>query len=170
MFVVRMLCGIGALVHQRDQRAARDQLAQNLRQHLVAGQLGHAHMKVAQKLVAARSVFAVHGSLFPRNMVSECLDVCRRGLPRKKANHLGLDDAAQTKHLLGLHHRGRRHKSTARRLQANQLVLRELQQGLAHECARHAKMVGQFLLSQLGTRLQPMLDNRLGERLHDQVC
>ncbi len=65
---VRVLGGAGALVHQRDQGAARHQLAQHLGQHVVAHELGHAHVEVAQQLGALAHVVALHGLLLGGHM------------------------------------------------------------------------------------------------------
>ena len=47
VILCRLLCRMRALVHQRDKRAARNQFVQQLREHIVAHQLGHADMESA---------------------------------------------------------------------------------------------------------------------------
>jgi hypothetical protein len=69
VLVVRVFCRAGSLVHQRNQGAARNQLAQQLRQHFVAHQLGHADVKVAKQFGAAAHVAAVHRGFFAGDML-----------------------------------------------------------------------------------------------------
>ncbi len=69
VFVVRVFGGLVALVHEGDQGAARDEFAQQLGQHLVAHELGHAHVEVAQQLGAAGHVLVVDRELFPSQTV-----------------------------------------------------------------------------------------------------
>ena len=166
---VRMLGRVRALVHQRDEGAARNQLAQQLGQHLVAHQLGHAHMKVAQQLGAARHVLVTHGQFFLRHMLAQRLDLAGRHDLHKGARHFGFQHAAHRKHLLGLFHRRRRHKGPPRGFQPDQPVLRQLKQRLAHQRARHAEVVGQFLLGQLGARVQAVFHDGAGQRLDNVV-
>ena len=44
-----------------------------------------------------------------------------------------------------------------------------LKQRLPHQRARHAEVVGQFLLGQLGARLQAVLDDGAGQARHDEA-
>ena len=126
-------------------------------------------MEVAQQFGASRGILAVDGAFLLRQMLAQGADFCWRRLAHKGARHLRLQHAAHREHLACLDRRRRGHKGTTRRLQSDKLVLRQLQQRLSHQRTRHAKMVGQFLLGQFAARLQAMFDNRLGQRLHDQL-
>ena len=91
----------------------------------------------------------------------------RRGVARKGPGHLRFQHAAHGENLFGFLCRWRGDKGAARRLQCDQAVLGELEQGLAHQRARHAEMVGQLLLCQLGARAQFVLHDGAGEGLDD---
>ena len=164
-----MLGGFFRLVHQGDQGAARDQLAQQLGQHLVAHELGHAHMKVSQQFHPAGGVLALQGRLLLFDMCFERLDAGGRGSAHKSPRHLHLQHAAHGKHLPGLFYRRGGDKGAARRFQPDQAVLRQLKQGLAHQRARDAKVVGQLLLGQLGAGVQTVVNDGFGQGLNDRV-
>ena len=85
------------------------------------------------------------------------------------ARHLQLQHAAHGKHLFGFFYRGGGDKGAACGLQLDQLVLRELKQGLPHQRARDAKQVGELLLSQLGARQQAVLHNGTGQGFNNGV-
>ncbi|MPN33655.1 hypothetical protein SDC9_181145 [bioreactor metagenome] len=119
-----MLGGRGALVHQRDERAARDQIAQQLREHAVAHEFGYHHVEVAQQLGALADVVAVHGFFLGGDVGLQRLDLRGFDLARKAARHLGLQHAAHGEDLLGFFDGGRGDKCAARGLQRHQPVLR----------------------------------------------
>ena len=50
------------------------------------------------------------------------------------------------------------------------IFLRQLKQGLPNQGARHAKVIRQFLFGQVGPRMQPVLDDGAGQRIHDVAC
>jgi len=68
MFGIGMLSGAGALVHQRNQCAARNQIPQHLRQHIIAHELGHTHMKITQQLGASRGIVLGDSKFFNGDM------------------------------------------------------------------------------------------------------
>ena len=126
-------------------------------------------MKVAQQFCAARHVALGHGFALLLDVVSECSDLRRGDLLNKGACHLGFEHAAHGKDLLGFLHRRRRHKRAAGRFKFDQPVLRQLEQRLSHQRARHTKVVGQLLLGQFGTGQKPMLHDGAGQRFDDVV-
>ena len=157
-----------ALVHQCDQCTARNQLAQHLRQNVISHQLGDTHVKVAQQFGAPVRVVLINGAFFLRDVGAQGANLRRRRLQRKSSGHLAFEHATHRKHLARFVSRRRRHEGAARRLQRNQLVLRQLQQGLAYQRARDAEKIGQFLLGQLAAGQQAVFDNGPGQGLHNQ--
>ncbi|MNW16398.1 hypothetical protein D3C71_2152370 [compost metagenome] len=61
-----------------------------MRQHFVAHEFGHAHMKVAQQLSAATGVAGAHGGLLAGHVGPQGLDLGGRDVAHKCAGHLGL--------------------------------------------------------------------------------
>ncbi|MPN03189.1 hypothetical protein SDC9_150415 [bioreactor metagenome] len=169
MFFVRMLGRRCRLVHQGDQCAAGNQLAQQLCQHLVAHELGHAHVEVAQQLGALAHVIGFHGLFLGSHMLLEGANLGGAALLDKAAHHFGLKHAAHGKHLACLVHRRRCHKGAAGGLEPDETVLRKLKQGLAHQGAGNSKVVGQLLLGQLGAGHQAMLDDGLGQAFDNET-
>jgi len=76
---------------------------------------------------------------------------------------------AHGEHLLRLVDGRRGDERAARGLQPDQLVLRQLEQRLAHQRARHTEVVGQLLLCQFAARLKPVFDDGLGECVDDRA-
>ena len=90
-------------------------------------------------------------------------------LLRKSAGHLGFQHAAHGKDLLRLLNRRGGHKRAASGFEPDEAVLRQLKQRLAHQRARHAKVVGQLLLGQFGAGQQPVFHDGAGQRFDDVV-
>ena len=90
-------------------------------------------------------------------------------LPHEGPRHFGLEHPAYREDLAGLFHGGCGHESASRRLELDQAVLRELEQRLAHQRARHTEVISQLLLGKLGARLQPVFDDGAGEGLDDET-
>jgi threonine aldolase len=61
--------------------------------------------------------------------------------------------------------RGAGHIGTAGRLHAHQAVLRQLEQGLAHQRAGHAKLRGNGLFGQFGTGFELVCNDSPGQCL-----
>ncbi|MNZ64843.1 hypothetical protein D3C78_830170 [compost metagenome] len=127
-------------------------------------------MEVSEQIVALADVGTVHGGLFRGDMGAQCLDLGRSDTGGKGARHLGFQHAAHGEHLARLLHRRRGNKGAARGLERHQPVLRELEQGLAHQRARHAEVVGELLLGQLGARPQFVFDDGACQRIGNGSC
>jgi hypothetical protein len=108
-------------------------------------------------------VAADDGRLLLRHVLAQALILAGVTL-RMKSRHLGFEHAAHLEHLARLVDGGRGDEGAAGRLHLHQPVLRQLEQGLPHQRARDAEVVGQLLLRQLGARLQPVLDDRRSAR------
>jgi hypothetical protein len=169
MFVGRMLGGVGTLVHQGDQGAARDQVVEHVGQHRVVHQLCHAHMKIAQQLGAGADIVLGDCGTFLGHVFLQAGQPFGLEFAHKGSGHFGLQHAPHRKHLARFAHRWGGDKGAARRFHLDQALLRQLKQGLAHQGARHAVVVGQLLLGELGTRLQAVLDDGAGQAFDNLI-
>ena len=102
VFIAGVFGGRMGLVHQGNQRTARNQFAQQLGQYLIAHEFGHADMEIPEQFGAARHVFARHRLLFPGHMIAQRLDPFRRHGAHESARHFSLEHAAHGEHLARL--------------------------------------------------------------------
>ena len=96
-------------------------------------------------------------------------DLRRRDRAGELLDQRPFDQLPRLEHLFGLGHAGARHRRAACRLQPHQAIAAQLIEGLAHQRARDAKDIGQFLLGELGARHQAPLGDRRGDRLDDAL-
>ena len=116
-------------------------------------------MEIEQELGARGHVNAAHGIALGFQMRLQPFDVKRAGLVDQLAQHLAFDHAAHGENLACLDDRRLGHEGATRRLQPHQLELRQADQRLPHDGARHAKAVADGLLDQLGAGLQAVFDD-----------
>ena len=126
-------------------------------------------MKVAQQFGAGTDIVLGDRSTFLGHVIMQTGQPFRLERAHKRTGHFGLQHAPHRKHLAGLAHRWGGHKGAARRLHLDQALLRQLKQGLAHQGARHAVMVGQLLLGQFGAGLQAVLDDGAREAFDNLI-
>ncbi len=160
---VRVRGGAGALVHQRDERAARDQIAQHTAPAPgcpSARPCAHESRPADGQLGASpwATAFFLAGHMLAQRAQFGGGDLAHEG-----ADHFGLEHAAHGEHLAGFVGRGAPLQKHPAGLQPHQTVLRQLEQCLPHQRARHAKLVSRLLLGQLGVPLQAVLDDGAGQ-------
>ena len=139
MFFVRVRGGAAGLVHERDERAARDQVA-SICASTSLPMSSAMRMEVAQQLGAAADVGTVHGGLLAGHMGAHRSDLMGRCVAlRTKARVISVSSMRRTAKTWRLCDRGRGDKRAACGRQRDQAVLRQLEQTLAHQRARDAK-------------------------------
>src|SRR5215472_12833808 len=155
------------LVHERDQRRAREQVGLQLGEHVVAEHAREHDVEVGEQARAARDIGARHRRPLGLEVRAQLGDL-RVGDRRTQApDERAFDHLAQLEDLPGLLDARHRDVRSARRLERDEAVAAELVQRLAHERARDVEDVGDALFGELGAGHQASFDDRRGDRLDD---
>ena len=167
---LRMRGGAGALVHQRDERAARDQLAAaSAPAPRCPCSSAMRTWKSPSSSVRPAASSPVDARPSPARR-APCSALMRAGvtLAHERARHLGLRACGAPRTPGALRRPvGAATKAPRAGSSRDQPVLRQLEQRLPHQRARDAEMVGQLLLGQLAAGLQPVLDDGARQRIDD---
>ena len=153
----------------RDQRRARQQVGQHLRQHLVAEQARQHDVKVGQQARAAADVGARHGLALLFQVGAQRGHLRFRDAAAQLAHDAGLDQLPGFEDLPRFFDAGLRDEGAARRLERDQAVARELVQRLPHHRARDREQLADLRLGELGARHQAALDDGLDDRGDDAL-
>jgi hypothetical protein len=165
----RVLGRVRRLVHQRDQRRARDELGEDAGEHLVAEHAREHDVEVGEQPGPARHVGAADRRLLVAQVAAQLGDLRLAELGGGAPHHRAFEQVARLEDLARLLDARLGDACAACRLERDQLVAAELVQRLADERARDLEDVGDLLLGQLGAGHQPALDDRRGDRVGDAL-
>ena len=125
-------------------------------------------MKITEQLIARLRIAGFRGALLQGDMRLQRRHVFAAGALDKAGQHSSLDHAPRRKHFVRLCYRRLRDEGAAPGYQCDELVRRELEQGLADLGARDAEDFAQRFFPQLGAGRQFVRGDGFGDALVDR--
>ncbi len=164
--------GTGAAVEGDHQGRARDELPQEPRQDLVAGEHGDHQMKVARGAdlgAPGTGTTGGDGGGFFRKMARQGGEIVGADPCRREPREARLDQAAGGEHLPRLVRGRPRHEGAAVALQRDDAVIGEGLQGRAHDRPARTEGGADLVLHQLGPGREAPVDDRVVQRVANGV-